>query len=301
MKIGITTDSGIVQKSEDIIVVPLIIIDDPHEYRDGIDITNEEIFKQRKIKTNSSAMRTWKTSTASPGDYLDAYEDCLKTNDRLIHLSISSGLSGAYNVSSQAASMMDNDNVHVIDSKQGASGGAILLHILQNLIEQGVSYKEIIDAMENYFVTKVKTFVFLPNAIGFAESGRDATGIERKKNIILAKGASMAGIQVSVITDNGRLYQSKKYRFKEENKPLEFVKALKKEFLEECKYIAYGGTFPNEEHMEEIQDYLVNYINEESINQEDLKVIRSDMSGVFAAYGCPGTFAVSGFRKSLKK
>jgi len=37
------------------------------------------------------------------------------------------------------------------------------------------------------------------------------------------------------------------------------------------------------------------------IEYENLKIIRSDMSGVYAAYGCLGTFVVSGLIKSLTK
>lgn len=93
-KIAITTDSnsGITQaegKELGIYVLPMPFIIDNETYFEDINLTQEEFYKKLEEDADIS------TTQPSPEQVMNLWDDVLKENDYIIHIPMSSGLSGS--------------------------------------------------------------------------------------------------------------------------------------------------------------------------------------------------------------
>ncbi|MFZ3590895.1 DegV family protein [Bacillus sp. DJP31] len=116
MKIAWVTDSTVnldekYRNHPDIYSVPMLIMFNGEEFRDGIDLEPDEFFQKLEA---SSKLPT--SSQPAVGTFVELYES-LKTNyDAIIAVHVSSKLSGTYSTSVQAANMVDFP-IEVIDSR----------------------------------------------------------------------------------------------------------------------------------------------------------------------------------------
>lgn len=119
--------------------VPLLVILNGKTYRDGVEITNEEVFEQLKHVTAS-------TSQPSIGDFVSLYEELKENYDLGVTYHISSKLSGTYSSSVQAGQMTRFDVIGV-DSLAGVHPmSSILLETVQ-LYESGTALEDALDHM----------------------------------------------------------------------------------------------------------------------------------------------------------
>lgn len=93
-KIAIVTDSnsGITQlqaKEFGIYVIPMPFFIDESEYFEDINLTQEEFYE--KLKTGADIV----TSQPAVGTIIDLWDELLKTYDEIVHIPMSSGLSGS--------------------------------------------------------------------------------------------------------------------------------------------------------------------------------------------------------------
>ncbi len=116
-------------ENEDIYVVPLVLILDGEEYRDGIDLSEEELYPKMKTFTTPP-----KTSQPAIGDFVQLFNELSEKYDAIIGVHISRALSGTISASEQAAEVAGID-VRIIDSK-------ILSYPLTGLIERGIALNE---------------------------------------------------------------------------------------------------------------------------------------------------------------
>ena len=130
MKIAITTDtnSGITKEIAEelgVFVVPMPFYINDELFLEGITLSQEEFYKRLEKDEDI------KTSMPAPGDVTDLWDELLKTYDEIIHIPMSSGLSG----SCATAIMLAEDyggKVQVADNKR--------ISIIQ--------YNSVLDAME---------------------------------------------------------------------------------------------------------------------------------------------------------
>ena len=115
----IVTDSGTdlslskeEQKDLNIHVVPLNVRLDDMTYREGIDIQPAEFYP---LLEKSESMPT--TSQPSAGEIADTYRRILETDEEILSIHISSGLSGTYNSAVAAAELLPEANITVVDTK----------------------------------------------------------------------------------------------------------------------------------------------------------------------------------------
>lgn len=115
-KIAIITDtnSGISQEEADslnVILLPMPFIINDTMYFEGINLSQDEFYAYLEQDADIS------TSQPSPGDVMDLWDETLKTYDFIIHIPMSSGLSG----SMESATMLAQDydgKVLVVDNKR---------------------------------------------------------------------------------------------------------------------------------------------------------------------------------------
>lgn len=113
----IVTDSGFDLSPEqlqgaELNTLPLKIVLSGKTYRSGIDIQTEEFYH---LLENTDEMPT--TSTPSPGEFLEIYQNVLEKDPDILSLHISSGLSGTYNSAVTAAGDLPDANITHVDTR----------------------------------------------------------------------------------------------------------------------------------------------------------------------------------------
>lgn len=289
-KIIITTDSGMDPINEENMISALLIEDDNNTYKDVREITSKEILK----KNNEGHI--FKTASPVLEDYETMFKKYLNDND-IIHLSMSSGISeGSVNASRLMADSLNDEyenNVYVVDSYTGAVGGTLFLEYAKYLVENSSNKEELIDNL-NELKTRVKTSFFVPNPEGFIRSGRNRLDM---KNKLLIKGVEVSrklNIKFRVdFNENGNLYVKSVLRTKNNKGFLKLVKDVVNEEnkkIYDPKYVVVGTLNEVEVNMQEIIEYLNNLNYFENI-------IRKDINGVVAAYGCNDLCGISLVKK----
>jgi len=155
MKILITSDSSCDLSKEqlkefNINTLPLYVNLNGEEFKDGVNITPQEIFAF--VKANKKLP---KTSALSVADYTLFFDNLLKEDpeNQIIHIGLSSGLSTSYNNALTASQDFDG-KVSIIDGKNLSTGTGLLVLYAAKLAKSGASKEEIIEK-----VTKRVPFV----------------------------------------------------------------------------------------------------------------------------------------------
>ena len=91
------------------------------------------------------------TSQISIGQYVDFFESILKEGRDVLHLTLSSGISGTYNSAVLAANDLNfryENKVYVVDSLAASGGYGLLVKIAVDNLNKGLSIKENYDYLE---------------------------------------------------------------------------------------------------------------------------------------------------------
>ncbi len=157
--IRICTDSCVdINKDQieenDIAVFPLSVILDDKEYLDGVNISPKDIFDYVSRTGNLP-----KTAARSIEDFKAFFQELLKDGDEVIYMGISSKLSSAYNYALQAKEELNNDRLHIVDSKSLSTGIGLLVLYACSLVREGKSCEEICKIIENQAMHNQTSFV----------------------------------------------------------------------------------------------------------------------------------------------
>ncbi|MBQ7368911.1 MAG: DegV family protein [Clostridia bacterium] len=216
MAIRITSDSTCdlnhLVEERNIGILPLQVNLDDKPYRDGVNITPQDIFdfvERTKILP--------KTSAPSIGDYEEFFAEQLKGADELIHFNISSKSSGSHNMAKQAAESFGG-KVRVIDSKALSTGQGLLVLKACDMRDEGKSSAEI-EAAINELRTRVNTS-FVPDSLDYLHKGGRVSGM-------IKVVAGMFKIHPLIYMDDGQLVPGKKYKGRMDVLLKQYVQDLK--------------------------------------------------------------------------
>lgn len=216
MAIRITSDStcdlGHLVKERNIGILPMQVNLDAKAYRDGVDITPQDIFdfvSETKILP--------KTSAPSVGEYEEFFAEQLKGFDELIHFSISGKSSGSHNFAKQAGESFGG-KVRVIDSKALSSGQGLLVIKACDLRDEGKSAAEIEEVI-NELRTRVNTS-FVPDRLDYLHKGGRCSGM----TMFVANALK---IHPKIVMKDGQLMQGGKYRGHMERCIAQYIEDLK--------------------------------------------------------------------------
>ena len=141
-EVQITTDScALLSDNEaaelEVIVTPILLNMQDASYRDGIEMKHEEFY--RLLRTGVRA------STSQPylGDVVEAFNLGLSKASRILHISISEGLSGTYQNALMAARMVDEKRITVVNSKTICGAQKYLVEKAARLAKLGKGLEEI--------------------------------------------------------------------------------------------------------------------------------------------------------------
>ena len=177
-------------------LVPLTVIKDDKEYKDGIDITPADIFEH---VANGGSLCT--TSANSVGEYQDIFEKYAKEYDGVIHINISSHFSSCFQNACLAAE--DYPNVRVIDSKNLSTGqGLVVLKACE--LAKTCEDLDAIAAELNEFTGKVEASFLLDQLKYMVKGGRCSA--------VVALGANLLNLKPCIEVKDGKMSVVKKYR-----------------------------------------------------------------------------------------
>ncbi len=200
MKIAISADSAIDLSKEllekfNIHTTPFNFLLGDKQYHDG-EMTNEEIFS---VVSNIKSLP--KTSAVNEYQFEGHFTNLLKDYDAIIHFSLSSGVSSAYNNANNVSKKMKN--VYVVDSKSLSGGIACLAIKARQLINENKPFQEIIDTVEK-LKSNIQVSLVL-NKLDYLRKGGRCSGI-------VCFGANLLQIHPQIIVKNGSLTVGKKFR-----------------------------------------------------------------------------------------
>lgn len=159
-KIGIVIDStadfpaGFVEKF-DLNIMPVHVIVDGENYRDGVDITNDDILKFMKKDCDIS------TRAPAPAEYADFFEKCLKKYDHLISFHVSSELSDCHQSAKSALQLMDDKEgakVKIVDTKHISIGQALYVLKAISIMKETRSMANIEEKLDAFSVSSLNSF-----------------------------------------------------------------------------------------------------------------------------------------------
>ena len=177
-------------------LVPLTIIKNDKEFKDGINITPADIFEH---VANGGSLCT--TSANSVGEYQDIFERYGKEYDGVIHINISSHFSSCFQNACLAAE--DYPNVRVIDSKNLSTGqGLVVLKACE--LAKTCEDLDAIAAELNEFTGKVEASFLLDQLKYMVKGGRCSA--------VVALGANLLNLKPCIEVKDGKMSVVKKYR-----------------------------------------------------------------------------------------
>lgn len=115
---------------------------DDKEYKDdmGITISSKDFYD--KMRKGSST----KTSQVNASEYIDFFRPLLEQNKDVLHIELSSGLSGSYNSALIAKEMLSeefpNNNLVIVDSLAASAGYGLFIDSVSKLRDQGLTMEE---------------------------------------------------------------------------------------------------------------------------------------------------------------
>lgn len=201
MKIKITSDSTcdlsneLIEKNN-IRIIPLAITYGAESYKDGVDITPDDIF--RRVESGGGI---GSTAAVNVQEYVDIFTELLKDYDAIIHFTISSDMSSCYQNACIAAQNLSN--VYVIDSLNLSTGIGHLVLDAAELAGEGKQPEEIVRIIENKREKLDVSFV-LSTLEYLSKGGRCSA--------VAAFGANLLKIRPCIEVKNGKMGVGKKYR-----------------------------------------------------------------------------------------
>lgn len=221
-------------------------------YEDFIDMTAEEFYT--RLREDTSLVPS--SSMPSPGEYLAFLEELEGLGyDTVLTVTVSSELSGTYNVIKSAESMYEGKmKLYTLDSRNAAiSEGYITLEALR-LIEEGKELKEIVTFLEKLRINR-KQYFMVDNLRLFVANGR------------LSGAAGFFGSMLKMkpileVNDEGKIVAFKKIR-------------TQKKALAEMVETIKGD-------LEGVKKFIVTY--DTSDNQEGLDYVKNEMEKAYPGY-----------------
>ncbi len=194
-----TTDlSTELKERYNIRIIPLGVTLGTDVFRDGIDITPDEIYEHHR-KTGELP----KTTAANVGECEDFFAELTKDGAEVVHFTISGEMSSTYNNSLIAAS--DFPNVHVVDTRNLSTGGGLLVIAAAEMAKSGMDAKTIAENCRE--LTKNVTASFVIDNLDYLHKGGRCSALS-------VLGANLLKLKPCIEVKNGSMGVGKKYRGK---------------------------------------------------------------------------------------
>ena len=236
MKICISAESTIDLPREllsefDIKTVPFTITLGEQNGLDGV-TTPEEIFDY----VDRTGVLP-KTSAVNVAQFMEYFSGLLKEYDEVIHFSLSSELSSAY----QNAVTVSNElgHVHVVDTRSLSTGIALQAIYASKLVKQGLSSEEILKKVSERIPNDQASFVLA--TVDYLYKGGRCSALAKL-------GAMLFRIRPQILVTDGKMGPGKKYNGKQVDCVVNYCKDTLEQFNNpdlEIGFVTHSGATPD--------------------------------------------------------
>jgi DegV family protein with EDD domain len=274
MAVKIVTDSGAdlpheIIEALDITVVPLYIYFGQEAYRDGVDISPDELYKRLVEGTVHPT-----TTQPMPVDFEKVYSELLLETDEIVSIHISSKVSGTYNSAVQGKEMVQKKGtIEVIDSYSISMGLGLIIMAAARIAQAGGTLQQVLDetrkAMQNTRLLAVLDTLKYLLAGGRITKARATIG-------------SILNVKPVLTLQDGEILQASLARSYQKGieKLYEFI--INSPHIEDVSII--HSTVPNE--AEELKQRISDFVKPEQIHMAKL-------GAALGVHGGPGTLIVT--------
>ncbi len=213
MNIKILSDSTCdlsqaILEENNISLVPLTVVKNDQEFKDGVTITPAEIFAH--VAAGGSLCST---SANSVGEYQEHFEKYTKDYDGVLHINIGAGFSSCYQNACLAA--QEFDNVKVIDSQNLSTGQGLVVLEACRLAKECSSLEALHEKVQA-FTSRVEASFLLDRLEYMVKGGRCSAAA--------ALGANLLNLKPCIEVRDGKMSVVKKYRGKYDKCLANYVK-----------------------------------------------------------------------------
>ncbi len=256
-----------------ITIIPLHILLGEIEYRDRVEISQEEIF--RWADENKT---TPKTSAVSYDDAMSVIRPVAEAGDEALIFTISQSMSTTYNVFKMVADDLGAaDRIHVIDSMNLSTGIGLLVVEAAIMAKEGYPAGDIVKEIERLRPKVCASFV-IDTLTYLARGGRCSS--------VAALTGGILRIHPKIIVRDGKMEVSKKYRGSIRKVVMDYVKDMHYALLGARRQRVFiTHTSEDREMIEEVREYL------EGLGYFD-EVFETHAGGVISSHCGPGTLGV---------
>ena len=252
-------------------IIPLYVVLGENEYKDGINIKPEDLYKWSD--EHGQTPKTAAPSVADIEEFLDK-----DSKDEYIIFTISSSMSASNNNARLAAEDLGmEDRVFVIDSENLSTGIGLQIIRAAELAAEGKDAKEIVEYLDE--LKKRVRASFIIDTLVYLYRGGRCSGLA-------AFFGSALKLHPRISVTEGAMHPEKKYRGKGEKYVMEYVKDMEAELLgaENARvFITHSGC--DREVVNAVKDYL------ESLEHFD-EIIETRAGAVISSHCGPGTLGV---------
>ncbi len=256
-----------------IAIIPLHIVLEDKEYRDGIDIMPGEIYEWSD-KNNT----TPKTSAVGFDDAMDTVRPLVGNNDEMIIFTISEKMSTTANVFRMAAEELEvEDRVSVIESSNLSTGISLLIIEAAIMAAEGRVREEIADFIED-MKPRVRSSFVVDTLTYLHRGGRCSS--------VAALAGGMLKLHPKIVVEDGAMHATKKYRGKMNGVILDYAKDMEEDLKQAKKdrvFITHSGC--EQETIDKVKEYLLGLEH-----FDEILVTRA--GGVISSHCGPGTLGV---------
>ena len=186
------TNSGITPKQAEkdgIYLIPMPVLINDKTYFEGVDLTHEELYRLMREDAEP------KTSQPAVGVLTDMWDKILESNDELVYIPMSSGLSGSCATAKALASDYDG-RVQVADTHRISATMKHCVYDALALAEQGKTAAEILkeledNALESVIYLGVDTLKYLKKSGRVTASAAAIATILNIKPILVIEGGKL--------------------------------------------------------------------------------------------------------------
>lgn len=258
-------------------VIPLGILVGEQLHKDGIDITEEDLFSYVD-KTGVLP----KTSAISIGEYTDIFQKYKNQGYDIVHINISSKFSSCYQNAVVAA--QEFEDVYPIDSYNLSSGSGHLVLLAAQLASQGLSAKKIAERLMTARDQLDVSFVI--QTLEYLHKGGRCSGV-------VALGANLLRLKPEIVVSDGGMIVGKKYRGGRDSTIRDYIRGRlegRKDLLDPSLIFVTHTLLPRETVQMAID--LVHSL------QPQAEVIETVAGSTISSHCGPGTLGVLFFKKT---
>lgn len=259
----------------DIEVLPLTVILDDKEYRDGIDINLDEfynILEEKKIYP--------KTSQITYGQFKEAFDKYVAEGRTIFYIASSASATGTY----QSAVMAKNDtegDIYLYDASSLTFGAGITVLTAARLIEEGVSIEDIMLELDK--LKENMNIIFAVDSLTHLQKGGRISSTKALMGNIL-------NIKPICEVKDGLVVQLGQVRGKKNiiGKLIEFTDEIIKDNLND--EVICIGYMNNEKEKEKLEEII-----KEKYNPK--RIISFKIGSCIGAHSGPGVLGIVTFKK----